>query len=331
MVTELALTPLTVLAFAGTDYIIWKRTRITSIRRILKTISVDGRQWTYTETGRGEPILFVYGGGSGPDSIQQFDWLAQAGYRLISVNRPGYLEMSIPSGTTFESQADSYADLLNVLGVSKVHVFGVSMGGPTALYFAERHRGKTQSLVLWSAVTGNYAPDPGSLDTLISKAVLHPRFKGVMSWLLARAAVLFPAQVMASFLRATADLESDAKARLIRQELSGPSQRREFCHFINSLTPMSMRFDGMMLEIELAARDWSCPLHHYKGPLFSAHSSIDIDVPIDHQNRLREKRPDGQFMTVKAGGHFCFWGVEGQLVRNGTLSFLRDVPVRTTI
>lgn len=43
----------------------------------------------------GEVILFSSGGGAGLDLVYAFDWLVQEGFRLISINRPGYFDLEV--------------------------------------------------------------------------------------------------------------------------------------------------------------------------------------------------------------------------------------------
>jgi len=309
------------------DFVLWRRTHIRRVLSQLRTLELDGHQILYADIGEGEPILYIFGGGSGPDSAPQLAWLTRAGYRVVSINRPGYLGAPLPADTSFQKQADLYARVLDPLGVGKVHVFGVSMGGATAVHFAERHAERAHTLVLWSGVTGQYAPNPETSNTPMARFILAPGVKDVLSWVLARTTRLAPALVMQELLRTEAGLGPDARRDLVRQELALPGRKEEFLAFSDSLHPFSLRYPGMMKEVEFAALPWCCPLEKSKSAVLSAHSPLDLDVPASHQEALRRLRPNGHYLEPRSGGHFCWWGDEGQALREETIAFLRRHPI----
>ncbi len=308
------------------DFLWWRSAHLASIKKQLKTVEVGGTTLSYTDIGLGEPILYIYGGGSGPDGVTHFQWLVDKGYRLISVNREGYLGRPLTDDVTFETQADDAAALLDALGIDKAHILGVSMGGPGAIFFADRYPHKSKSLILWSAISKTYVPNPDTADTPLARAVLQSpaSVKDLISWSMARSARFFPASLMTEFLRTEADLSEEETKKIIHEELVVLGRKQELIEFIKSITPMSVRFEGMMYELELTEGEWYGPFRHPETPLLSAHSPVDTDVPIDHQTYVQQQRPDGVFVTVRAGGHFCWWGIEGDQVREATVAFLAE-------
>src|SRR5690606_36543444 len=103
--------------------------------RPLVTVTRKGSV-THTDIGSGRAMLALHGGMGGFDQ----SWLlGQAllgdaqGYRVIGVSRPGYPGTDLALGASPEEQADLYADLLDTLGIGRVHVAAVSAGGPSAL------------------------------------------------------------------------------------------------------------------------------------------------------------------------------------------------------
>lgn len=307
------------------DFRLWSQSRATALEAQLKTVLVNGEEVKYAEIGEGEPILYVFGGGSGPDAVYHMRWLADQGFRIVSLDREGYLGMPLSDDVSFMSQADKHAAALKALGISRVHVLGVSMGGPVSLYFADRHPDMVQSVVLWSAVTRQYIIRDGTADTLIGKMFLSEHFnKDIISWMIARSAQMTPKALMVELLKTEANLDEAGRRKIADEELVELERLEEFHHFIESLTPLSSRFEGMMYETEIASEDWEAPLNHGDQiPLYSAHSSLDIDVPMEHQDYLRQGWTNGTFVNVEAGGHFCFWGREGNVVRDTTVEFLR--------
>jgi pimeloyl-ACP methyl ester carboxylesterase len=84
-------------------------------------------------------MLIVHGAGGGYDQGETFSKLIGGNYRWIAPSRFGFLGQPAPEGADSAMQAEAYACLLDSLGVDRVGVVGVSMGGPSALQFALRY------------------------------------------------------------------------------------------------------------------------------------------------------------------------------------------------
>ena len=187
----------------------------------------------YSEIGPedGEIILFSTGGGVGFNLVHAFEWLAQEGFRIISINRPGYFDFPIDSSHTLATHADIYHEVINQLGITeKIHVFGVSMGGLSALYYAQKH--PTKSLVLWSAVTGKYDVNEDAANSGLGKLVLSDKGKKMASWLLLTSAKLFPKPTIRTFLKTEADLDNKQRRMIAKQVVRNPESKREFMIFV---------------------------------------------------------------------------------------------------
>jgi pimeloyl-ACP methyl ester carboxylesterase len=116
--------------------------------------------WTqihYNDIGSGEPVVLLHGGGLGASSWSNFvlniDALA-AHYRVLAVDAPGFGK-SAPYVVQGESRmtagARAVKDLLDVIGIDKVHLVGNSMGGATALTFAVDYPERTGKIVMMGA------------------------------------------------------------------------------------------------------------------------------------------------------------------------------------
>lgn len=114
----------------------------------------------YAVTGDGPPLLVVHGAGGGFDQgLDIAGPLAERGFRLIAMSRFGYLRTPLPTDASPEAQADAHACLLDVLGLKRVAVFGVSAGAPSSLQFSLRHPKRISALVL--LVPATYVPRAG--------------------------------------------------------------------------------------------------------------------------------------------------------------------------
>jgi 2-hydroxy-6-oxonona-2,4-dienedioate hydrolase len=116
-----------------------------------KVVTVSSGDIEYLESGSGPAVLVVHGSGGGFD---QGELVARAvledGFRWIAPSRFGYLRSTLPSGATFEAQADAYVRLLDHLGIKRVAVVALSQGGPSALFFALKYPERVNSLILIS-------------------------------------------------------------------------------------------------------------------------------------------------------------------------------------
>jgi pimeloyl-ACP methyl ester carboxylesterase len=141
------------------DFLAWRRARHRA-ERVFRWAPTSRGRVPYLDIGSrsGPVVLFSPGGGAGVDLVRAFPWLPGAGFRVLSVARPGYHGVPLSGADDPATHADLYAEVLAAAGVRQpVHAFGVSAGGPAAALYAARH--PTRSLTLWSAVTGPYTPD----------------------------------------------------------------------------------------------------------------------------------------------------------------------------
>lgn len=128
------------------------------------------------ERGAGPPVTLVHGAGfhSGPTWARQIGPLAQAGYRVIAVDRRGYGRSpgngtgpGVPSGplVPVALQADDLALTLDLREAESSHLVGISYGALVALELALRRPERVRSLTLveaalfgWLRDDPDYAP-----------------------------------------------------------------------------------------------------------------------------------------------------------------------------
>ncbi len=115
----------------------------------MSTAKVDSIELYYEDHGSGDSLLLIMG--LAADSMA---WLFQVPelskhYRTITFDNRGVGRSSKPSGPyTISQMADDTAGLLDVLGIARTHVVGVSMGGMIAQELALRHPQRVRGLVL---------------------------------------------------------------------------------------------------------------------------------------------------------------------------------------
>ncbi len=115
----------------------------------------QGTKIYWDEQGQGEPVLLIMG--LGYTSVM---WhrtrpaLAQR-YRTIAFDNRGVGMSDVPPGPySIATMASDAAAVLDVAGISRAHVFGVSMGGAIAQEFALRYPARMLSLILGCTAPG---------------------------------------------------------------------------------------------------------------------------------------------------------------------------------
>jgi 4,5:9,10-diseco-3-hydroxy-5,9,17-trioxoandrosta-1(10),2-diene-4-oate hydrolase len=124
----------------------------------------------YTEEGtdKGTPVVMLHGGGPGASGMSNFgrNLPVFAGhFRTLVVDQPGYgkSDKSPVKGNYFTFAADALRNLLDYLGIDRVHLVGNSLGGGTAVRFAVNHPERAGRLVLMGpgGLSLNvFSPDP---------------------------------------------------------------------------------------------------------------------------------------------------------------------------
>ena len=99
----------------------------------------------------------IHGGLGGCDQARiMAEWVDPTRYHILSPSRPGYLGTPLETGRTMEQQADALAALLDILGIQRATVVGLSTGGPAAYLFAVRHPKRVGGLIVIDGVSGHY-------------------------------------------------------------------------------------------------------------------------------------------------------------------------------
>ena len=123
----------------------------------------DGRRLDVWQGGdpAGRPVLFFHGTPGGRLQAALGDGAAtRAGVRLVAFSRPGY-GGSTDAPTTLGSVAVDAACLMNLVGVERFAVLGVSGGGPYALATAGRHADRVRRVGVVAGIGPLLRLEPG--------------------------------------------------------------------------------------------------------------------------------------------------------------------------
>ena len=117
-----------------------------------KYVDVKGTKIRVIERGEGKPVFLFHGARFNAEtwvSTGTVDAIANAGFKAISVDFPGYGK-SERGGYTVLS--DFIKDLVIAYGVNKAYYLGASMGGEAVLGFAVNSPERVEGLILVGAV-----------------------------------------------------------------------------------------------------------------------------------------------------------------------------------
>ncbi len=151
------------------------------------SLTVEGVRTHYLEGGAGEPVVLVHGLGS-----QALDWaallprLVRAGYHVYAMDLPGYGSTAAPPDRTYSvpEQARFVESFLAALGLDRVALIGISMGGWIAATVALEQPQRVTRLVLMDSAGIPFHRDfdvavlaprtPGEVDALLALITPHP-------------------------------------------------------------------------------------------------------------------------------------------------------------
>jgi pimeloyl-ACP methyl ester carboxylesterase len=112
---------------------------------------VNGITLGYDDVGDGPDVLVLVHGHPFDRSMwrPQMEELAAAGWRIVAPDLRGYGESSTVSGkTTLGLFANDVAGLLDFIGIEKIAIGGLSMGGQIVMEFCRLYRSRVRGVLL---------------------------------------------------------------------------------------------------------------------------------------------------------------------------------------
>ncbi len=289
-------------------------------------VQTSAGQVEYDVRGRGPVVLHFHGGNVGHNGWFMLDHLVEAGFRLLTPDRPGYLGTILDGNGSPAAQADLAAALLDELAVESVAVVGVSAGGPAAIQFALRYAERTRGLVLLSAITRRTQLTDDQLKSALGKLVMSRRGQNAAYFLIHQAMRRMPALALRDYVRTETTYDAARGKRYIEQVLADPRQRSHVKALTDAIVPALPRFAGVMNDIDVQRALDDMPLERIATPTLMVHSRYDGDVPYDTAVHTASRIPRVELIPVEQFGHMIWWG-DARVVRDFQTRiehFLRD-------
>jgi pimeloyl-ACP methyl ester carboxylesterase len=265
----------------------------------------------YASAGNGPPLLIVHGAGGGFDQALPFAApLVQAGYRVVTMSRFGYLRTPLPADASAQAQADAHACLLDALGIARlVGILGVSAGGPSSLQFALRHPQRTGRLVLlvplaYAPTSGHQATSPRGTPLLFETALKSD----FLFWLATRT-------MRRTMVRAILGTPPEVLDRVEAGE------RARADAMLDDILPVSERRQGLLNDAAVARTLRRYELERVTTPVLAVSLADDLYGTYESTRYTAEHVPGARFVGYRTGGHI--WLGHQDEVRAEILAFLQ--------
>jgi pimeloyl-ACP methyl ester carboxylesterase len=262
----------------------------------MKFTEVDGLRIAYERAGEGPPLVLLHGYvGDGPTTWrQQIDGLSDE-FTVVAWDAPGAGGSSDPSEWLgMAGYADCLARFVDILGLEKPHVAGLSFGGALALAFYRRHPAVPRTLILASA----YAGWAGSLPAEAAEQRLQ------------QALVL-------------ADLSPEEFAGALLPTMFSEATPAEAVDEFGA-SMLAFHPAGFRAMARASAEDLRDVLPDIRVPALLVYGDKDVRAPLTVASSLHAALPNSTLVVLPGAGHVC--NVEAPEEFNRTVrGFLRTV------
>ncbi|MBM0104916.1 alpha/beta fold hydrolase [Steroidobacter sp. S1-65] len=258
----------------------------------IKYYDAGGWRTRVIESGTGVPVVMMHGlSGHAEGFIRNVRPVAAAGFRAISMDAIGHGFSAKPTDVTYHSPlfVEHLKRLLDTIGAQKVHLVGQSLGGWTALNFAQLYPSRVASLVSITGA-GFLLDDEASrkeseeiharVQAVTKKASEEPTREKVrerLEWLMLDKSIVTDELVETRY---TAFMLPDSRAAMAKlvAEQAGPDNRR-----------------NLLTEEQLA---------RIQIPTKIIWSDRNPTTPWSVAKRVAEIMPNASFELVEGAGHW---------------------------
>lgn len=244
---------------------------------------VNGLEIAYEIEGKGEPLVLIGGYTMVKEAWKQQVERLSSQFTVITFDNRGVGQSTVPQEPfTIADMASDTVGLLDHLGISSAHIFGISMGGLIAQVLALDYPERVKKVALGCTTHGGreaISPSPEVMD-LLAKAAdpTIPPEKAVRM----RVPILFGQR----FLEEKKDLVEQWVHMAIRYYPSPKGAQGQ----LKALSRFNSR--GRLSEIR-------CPVLVITG-------SEDRLIPPENSNLLAQRIPGAMLHLVEGAGHLFF-------------------------
>ena len=246
----------------------------------------------YVSIGQGYPVLVTHGTFGGFDqALTSSEYLAGEGFQVIAVSRFGYLRSPAPHNPNLDMQVETFACLLDTLGIQETAVMGISGGANSAIRFSVRYPDRTSALILQSpAAPGKTPVDP------VPKAAINLMRSDFAYW------------VMLTYMRPVIQ----QFVGVPKSYVLTPETEVELMRILDTTLPSSMRMDGMDTDfygippsefINEISETSPYSVHKIQAPTLVINALDDPLAVPENVRSMAEDIPNARLFILPDGGH----------------------------
>lgn len=257
----------------------------------------------YSDTGEGQPILFVHGSPGGCDQGEQMGaFLVKAGFRVIALSRPGFLNTPLSDEVSSpQHQANLELALMDELNVDTFALVFWSGGGPSSYSLAAAHPERVTKLVGLAAVSKQF------IFTFARKVedntLVTSRFG---KWLFSSMAKHSPKEVVKSIPKEEGSAPKDVVKVQYEYIWNNPTKKQFVLDIMGTLAGKE-RKPGLKNDEKQLKLIKDLGLSKIKTPTLLVHGTVDTDVPPEYSEYAHKHIAGSQLVHVKDGNHFATW------------------------
>lgn len=243
-------------------------------------------------------VILLHGGGV---DCAELSWggvgpaLAEAGYRVIAPDHPGYGESpNAPWAATQERQVAYVGEFIHALGLRDYVLGGLSLGGGLTIGHLLAHPGRARGAILF----GSY----GLMDHQFEGPFKRPAH--LLTWVMLRTGIL--RRLTWAYAKDRKKMDSGLRA-IIRN----PEERT--VELLDAVMAEAQRPDaGVAFEQwqfdqfgwAKAKTNYTEHLPSIRVPVLIVHGDHDTGVPVSRAREAARLIPDARLLVVSDGGHW---------------------------
>ncbi len=233
----------------------------------------------YEIKGTGEPLLLISGLSNNHSSWSLLLPSLTQEYQVIYLDNRGAGQTSAPDYPyTIQQMANDAAQLLEKIGIDKVHIVGHSMGGQIAQEFAIAYPEKTLSLILlstWSQGDTHFHHVIESWGDIYGKVEMELYYKIVLPWIFSHNFYAMPKVIN----------------QLIAWGINYPWQPTIHGVYHQSRAILNNNTRERLVNIHCPTLVWVC--------------QQDILTPVTFSEQLAQGIPNAKLSVFEGGSHGC--------------------------
>ena len=245
----------------------------------------------YSSIGEGIPIVFLHGGHSNCKENLCHKGFDLEKFQLITPSRPGYGKTTLNDNRTSKEAADLIIELLNHLSIDNVIVYGISVGGPTAIELAANYQNRASKLILASAVSKKWLDKNGKIYKA-AQIMFNPHVEKFTWGAVRLFSGIFPNLIAKSFYP-----EFSKKP--------GNGLKDEDIHELISAMKYYNSGHGFVNDLDQTINDST--IAEIKCPTLIIHSRNDSSVPFEHALHAKEMIENSKLVELNNKWGHLFW------------------------